>query len=339
MSERDVRAAGRADVPRQRLGAVPGGRASPAPAWSCRGRTCRRRPSPTSSSRERGHPGRRRADDLDGRAAPARRARPLVAATGSCAAARRCPKSLSEAYREPDRPAAAAGVGHDRDQPDRVDRPDPQSPLAERAEDELADGAAPPGHDRARRRRADRRARTPARSCRGTARRRGELQVSGPWIARDYYHDPRASESFTDGRLAAHRRRGHHLARRATSAWSTGPRTSSSPAASGSARSSSRTRSWPTRRSPRRPSSPSPDDKWSERPLACVVRQARAAAHRGRGDRLAAAPGGQVVAARRRGVHRRGAEDVGRQVLEEGRCGTVSPTTGPSRPAPPACGR
>jgi fatty-acyl-CoA synthase len=31
---------------------------------------------------------------------------------------------------------------------------------------------------------------------------RGELQVSGPWIARDYYHDPRRSESFTkDGWL------------------------------------------------------------------------------------------------------------------------------------------
>jgi fatty-acyl-CoA synthase len=26
----------------------------------------------------------------------------------------------------------------------------------------------------------------------------GELQVSGPWIARSYYNDPRASESFTD---------------------------------------------------------------------------------------------------------------------------------------------
>ncbi len=31
---------------------------------------------------------------------------------------------------------------------------------------------------------------------------RGELQVSGPWIARDYYQDPRASDSFTkDGWL------------------------------------------------------------------------------------------------------------------------------------------
>jgi fatty-acyl-CoA synthase len=31
---------------------------------------------------------------------------------------------------------------------------------------------------------------------------RGELQVSGPWIALDYYHDPRGSDSFTkDGWL------------------------------------------------------------------------------------------------------------------------------------------
>jgi fatty-acyl-CoA synthase len=27
---------------------------------------------------------------------------------------------------------------------------------------------------------------------------RGELQVAGPWIAREYYNDPRSSESFTD---------------------------------------------------------------------------------------------------------------------------------------------
>ena len=36
----------------------------------------------------------------------------------------------------------------------------------------------------------------------GTARARGELQVAGPWIAREYYNDDRSPESFTaDGWL------------------------------------------------------------------------------------------------------------------------------------------
>ena len=53
----------------------------------------------------------------------------------------------------------------------------------------------------------------------------GELQAKGPWIARSYYDDPRAARELHRRRLAAHRRRGHHRARRATCGWWTGPRT------------------------------------------------------------------------------------------------------------------
>ena len=60
-----------------------------------------------------------------------------------------------------------------------------------------------------------------------------------------------------------------------------------------------------------------PSEKWVERPLACVVVKRGRGAHGRRGPRAPAAAGGEVVAARRRRVHRRGAEDERGQVLEE----------------------
>ena len=60
-----------------------------------------------------------------------------------------------------------------------------------------------------------------------------------------------------------------------------------------------------------------PHPKWGERPLACVVVKPGEELDQGRGARLPRRPGRQVVAARRRRVHRRGAQDLGRQVLQE----------------------
>ena len=99
----------------------------------------------------------------------------------------------------------------------------------------------------------------------------------------------------------------------------TGPRTSSSPAASGSARSTSRTRSWPTPTSSRPPSSACPTSKWGERPLATVVR--RGGPERRRSSELRdflAGQGRALAGAGAVGLHRRGAQDERRQVRQEG---------------------
>ena len=74
-------------------------------------------------------------------------------------------------------------------------------------------------------------------------------------------------------RLAAHRRRRHDRPDRVPSRSPTGPRTSSSPAASGSPRSTWRTRSWRTPTSLEAAVVGVPDEKWQERPLAIVVRR------------------------------------------------------------------
>ena len=72
--------AGRADVPRQRLGPGPRRGGRPAPTWSCPGPTCRRPRSPTLIEEREGHRRRRRAHHLDGRAARAEGPRHLGAA-------------------------------------------------------------------------------------------------------------------------------------------------------------------------------------------------------------------------------------------------------------------
>ena len=62
-----------------------------------------------------------------------------------------------------------------------------------------------------------------------------------------------------------------------------------------------------------------PDERWSERPLVCVVATPRRAdALARRAGRLPPAARRQVVAAGPLGVHRRGAEDLRRQVRQEG---------------------
>ena len=70
-----------------------------------------------------------------------------------------------------------------------------------------------------------------------------------------------------------------------------------------------------------------PHPHWDERPLACVVvKEGETLTEEEVLDYLDAA-GGQVVDARRRRVHRRGAQDQRRQVLQEGPARAASPTT------------
>ena len=107
--------------------------------------------------------------------------------------------------------------------------------------------------------------------------------------------------------------------RTATSSSPTGPRTSSSPAASGSPRSTWRPRSWRCPASSRRRWSPIPDPKWLERPLACVVVDAGTALTSTRCAPTSSSSGfarWQLPGPGR--AHRRGAEDRGRQVRQEG---------------------
>ena len=62
--------------------------------------------------------------------------------------------------------------------------------------------------------------------------------------------------------------------------------------------------------------------EWSERPLACVVVEGASSRPKRRCSSSSAA-GREVAGARRRRVHRRGAQDVGRQVLQEDASGEV----------------
>ena len=109
------------------------------------------------------------------------------------------------------------------------------------------------------------------------------------------------------------------IARTATSGSSTAPRTWSSPAASGSARSSSRTQimAHPAGRRGRGDRQ-SPTTKWGERPLACVVAEDGRSPRPGRAARVPRRRGcAKWWIPRRRRVHRRGPEDLRRQVLQE----------------------
>ena len=78
-----------------------------------------------------------------------------------------------------------------------------------------------------------------------------------------------------------------------------------------------------------------PHPKWDERPLACVVLKEGEDATEEEILEFPQAEGGQVVAAGRRGVHRRGAQDQRRQVLEEGPARQVRRVRTPDQLGPP----
>ena len=149
--------AGRADVPRQRVGSGPrGGRGGRRPR-DARRRTCSPKAIADLIVDEHvtvaaGVPTIWMGvlPELTGRDTSSLRS---IVCGGSAV-----PRALSESYRERHRAADPAGLGHDRDQPDRVDRLDQVARVLDRSEDELADVRAAAGPDVRVRRAADRRA-------------------------------------------------------------------------------------------------------------------------------------------------------------------------------------
>ena len=274
-----------------------------------------------------GHRRRRRAHHLDGRAARAEGPRHVARCGPSRAAARPCRGRCRRATGQQTGLPILQAWGMTETSPVAVGRAhqvDPRRRQRRRA-------GRPADHRRASSLRASTSGSSSPETGEARAVGRRELAAScrcaGPWIASELLQRRPLGRVVHRGRLAADRRRGDLSTPRATSAWSTARRTWSSRAASGSARSSSRTRSWATRRWPRPRSSACPtrsgaSGRW---PAWCCEP----------GEELTKeevldyldGPGGQVVAARRRGVHRRGAEDLGRQVLQEGPARRGSRTT------------
>ena len=115
-----------------------------------------------------------------------------IVACGGAAVPRRAHAGVRGAPRHADHP----GLGHDRDEPARVGRA-PAGGQRGRGALELPldrgpDHAARAGADRGRRRR---------RSSSGTARRRASCRCAGRGSRSTYYEDPEAAEKFDDGWL------------------------------------------------------------------------------------------------------------------------------------------
>ncbi len=144
----------------------------------------------------------------------------------------------------------------------------------------------------------------------------GELQCRGPWIAATYYNDPRADESFTSdgwlrtGDVATMDERGRiRLVDRTKDLIKSGGEWISSVELENELMAHPEIREAAV--------IAIPDERWAERPLACVVKVDGSELDGGGGPRVPRAPGRQVAAARPRRVHRRGAQDQRRQVLQE----------------------
>ena len=193
-----------------------------------------------------GHLRLRRPDDLDGHAAAARRARPVRADARSWPAARPCPRRLSEGWRAAIGVPIIQGWGMTETSPVGSICRSLRAEFADAGEDELADIRATAGialvgvemrivdAGHAGRAALGRRGHAARSRC---AARGSPGSTTAP--------TSRASSSPpTAGCAPATSARSR---RWATCAWSTAPRTWSSPAASGSAPSTWRTRSWPTR--------------------------------------------------------------------------------------------
>ena len=307
---------GGAHVPRQRLGAVPGGGHGRVQAGvpGCR---------PFSSGdhqpdpRRGGDPGRRRADHLDGRPPAARR--PAPPAADHRLRRVRGPEGPVGGLPGRGRAADPPGVGHDRDQPPRHGGPGPP-------------GTPGAGGDRRRTWRTSgprpgipvplvelriAEPDTGERAALGRPGRAAKSRCEARGSPGSYYNDERGAASFTaDGWLR------------------TGDVAAVSP--DGYVRLVDRTKDliksggeWISSVELENHLMAHPDvaeaaviavpsERWMERPMACVVLKPGASLDPRRRDRVAHAAGRQVVAARRGRVHRRGAEDVGRQVFQEG---------------------
>ena len=145
----------------------------------------------------------------------------------------------------------------------------------------------------------------------------GELQVRGPWCAKDYYNPDAGVQLSTDdgwmktGDVAAMDSYGSiRIADRTKDLIKSGGEWISSVDLENAIMSHPKVKEAAV--------VGIPHPKWDERPLACVVlNEGETATEEEILEHLQAA-GGQVVAARRRRVHRRGAQDQRRQVLQEG---------------------
>ena len=144
----------------------------------------------------------------------------------------------------------------------------------------------------------------------------GELQVRGPWIARTYYEDPDAGEKFDDGWLrtgdvASIDDRGFiRISDRSKDVIKSGGEWISSVDLENELMGHDAVAEAAV--------IAKPDERWSERPLACVVFEE---GQRGLGRRPPGASGlarGEVVDPGRVRLHRRGAQDERRQVRQEG---------------------
>ena len=305
--------AGRADVPRQRVGPRPrrrGGRRRPDHARPRPVRAGDRRPR----RRGAGHRGRRRADDLDAGAARAEGPRHVGPAGDPVRRLGRAEGAVGGLPRAA-RAADPAGVGDDRDQPGRVGvpprrRPGVRCPVAEQAE--LRTGVG----------RADLRRRVPRRRARHddarAPRRRVERRAAVPrQLDRgDLLQRPAGRRELHRRRLAAHRRRGHdgragadpprrphqgpHQVRRRVDLVGRAGERADGPPADPGGRGHRRAR---------------PEVVGA--PAGLRRARARRRAVEAGGPRLPRPTRRQVAAARRRRVHRRGAQDERRQVLQE----------------------
>ncbi len=174
------------------------------------------------------------------------------------------PLSLMQALRGAPRRADPAGLGDDRDQPARLGRAPSERRRGRRGVGVPRDGRAARGAGRgapgARRRQ---------RGARGTAKSTGELQVRGPWVAREYYRDESSEEKFDEGWLrtgdiAAIDDRGYILlSDRAKDVIKSGGEWISSVELENAIMAHPAVREAAV--------IARPDERWGERPLACVV--------------------------------------------------------------------
>ena len=232
------------------------------------------------------------------------------------------------------RPAHPAGLGDDRDEPDRggLPRSSRRSPRP-RTRRSWPTCAARSGR-RWSASSSGSSSRAPRTRCPGTARRAASCRSAGPWIATSYYDDERAGESFTDdgwlrtGDVATVDADGYiRLVDRTKDLIKSGGEWISS------VELENELMAHPKIREAAVIGVPHP--RWSERPLACVVLEPGEEMTVAEVHRPPRPVGGQVAAARRRGLHRRGAEDQRRQVLQADAAGALRRLPAPrlSRPS------
>ena len=261
-----------------------------------------------------GHGGRRRADDLDGRAAAAR-GRDVSSLRAIPCGGSAVPKALSEGFRTPTGLPLLQAWGMTETSP-IASVCHIKSTLRHKSRGGAGRRAHFGRHRRARRRGARRRARHHQRAALG----RRERAASSRWPARGspatYYNDDRSAESFTEdgwlrtGDVATIDADGYiRLVDRTKDLIKSGGEWISSVELENEIMAHPKVAEAAV--------IGVPHPKWSERPLACVVVKPGETLTKEELLDLPRAPHGEVVAARRRRVHRRGAEDVGRQVLQE----------------------